>query len=141
MATTSAPAPQGQGQKRGRSWEVDVSLEELVSWDVLEQFMQEMPGGGSGDATASLSGLSQTNLGQAAVDEFAALGNSLTDPMQFRGSGVDTSAAALLGSAGLMASGRTAAACEAPPLGGGGSSATAHTSTSATKQNDVTPAT
>ena len=52
--------------------EVDVSLEELVSWDVLEQFMQEMPGGSG--ALASLSGLSQTNLGQAAVDEFAALG-------------------------------------------------------------------
>ena len=30
-------------QKRTRSWEVDVSLEELVSWDVLDQFMGDMP--------------------------------------------------------------------------------------------------
>ena len=30
-------------QKRTRSWEVDVTLEELVSWDVLDQFMGDMP--------------------------------------------------------------------------------------------------
>ena len=29
--------------KRLRSWDVDVSLDELVEWDALEQFMQEMP--------------------------------------------------------------------------------------------------
>lgn len=33
----------GLPQKRSRSWEVDVSLEELVSWDVLDQFMGDMP--------------------------------------------------------------------------------------------------
>eukprot|EP00321_Phaeocystis_globosa_P004004 CAMPEP_0118819368 /NCGR_PEP_ID=MMETSP1162-20130426/6892_1 /TAXON_ID=33656 /ORGANISM="Phaeocystis Sp, Strain CCMP2710" /LENGTH=272 /DNA_ID=CAMNT_0006749653 /DNA_START=102 /DNA_END=917 /DNA_ORIENTATION=- len=33
----------GRERKRTRSWEVDVSLEELVSWDVLDQFMGDMP--------------------------------------------------------------------------------------------------
>ena len=29
------------GQKRTRSWDVDVSLDELIEWDVLEQFMHD----------------------------------------------------------------------------------------------------
>ena len=33
----------GASSKRSRSWEVDVSLDELVEWDALEQFMQDMP--------------------------------------------------------------------------------------------------
>ena len=36
--------------KRSRSWEVDVSLDELVEWEALEQFMQDIP---STDQTTS----------------------------------------------------------------------------------------
>eukprot|EP00304_Pavlova_gyrans_P007701 CAMPEP_0206048958 /NCGR_PEP_ID=MMETSP1466-20131121/25560_1 /ASSEMBLY_ACC=CAM_ASM_001126 /TAXON_ID=44452 /ORGANISM="Pavlova gyrans, Strain CCMP608" /LENGTH=59 /DNA_ID=CAMNT_0053424037 /DNA_START=125 /DNA_END=301 /DNA_ORIENTATION=- len=48
MSTTEdpqQPADAGSGSfKRARTaWDVDVSLEKLVSWDVLEQFMQEFP--------------------------------------------------------------------------------------------------
>lgn len=44
MAAAASSSAANTGQKRARSsWEVDVSLEELVSWDVLEQFMQDMP--------------------------------------------------------------------------------------------------
>ena len=36
--------PAARGDKRLRSWDVDVSLDELVEWDALEQFMSDMPG-------------------------------------------------------------------------------------------------
>eukprot|EP00306_Pavlova_sp_CCMP459_P015350 CAMPEP_0185198550 /NCGR_PEP_ID=MMETSP1140-20130426/43144_1 /TAXON_ID=298111 /ORGANISM="Pavlova sp., Strain CCMP459" /LENGTH=84 /DNA_ID=CAMNT_0027765759 /DNA_START=93 /DNA_END=344 /DNA_ORIENTATION=- len=64
MSTTEEPQQPADagtgGLKRPRTaWEVDVSLEKLVSWDVLEQFMQEFPdensllGGGPAAAATS----------------------------------------------------------------------------------------
>jgi SHAQKYF class myb-like DNA-binding protein len=64
MAATSLPIPPraAPGTKRPRTWDVDVSLDELVSWDVLEQFMQDIPSGpptaehGLGDSLLGASG-------------------------------------------------------------------------------------
>ena len=47
-------------QKRSRSWEVDVTLEELVSWDVLDQFMGDMPTDPAHPDQASSSGVAPT---------------------------------------------------------------------------------
>ena len=41
----TAPTLRGSRDKRSRSWDVDVSLDELVEWDALEQFMQDVPEG------------------------------------------------------------------------------------------------
>lgn len=40
---SSSSASGGGSSKRLRSWDIDVSLDELVSWDMLDQFMQEIP--------------------------------------------------------------------------------------------------
>merc|ERR1719446_1885080 len=46
--------------KRGRGWDVDLPLEELVSWEVLEQFIHEIPGEGPSMVGPSMSdGLNQ----------------------------------------------------------------------------------
>ena len=39
----------GLAMKRGRSWDIDCSLEELVSWDVLDQFMNDPSSAEGGD--------------------------------------------------------------------------------------------
>ena len=41
--TTSATSSLNLGGKRTRSWEVDVSLDDLVEWDALETFMSDLP--------------------------------------------------------------------------------------------------
>lgn len=45
MAATSWPMqPRTEpGAKRPRTWDVDITIDELVSWDVLEQFMHDIP--------------------------------------------------------------------------------------------------
>ena len=40
------------GTKRHRSWEVDVSLDELVEWDALEQFMADIPAADGAESSA-----------------------------------------------------------------------------------------
>ncbi|KAL1495545.1 hypothetical protein AB1Y20_016908 [Prymnesium parvum] len=106
-ATMLEPAAQSQGQKRGRSWEVDISLEELVSSDVLEMFMQEIPGGGGGEWLGSgLSG--DVGLGHLSADSFG-LGVPSSDALLLRGGdGSSLGAAMRAGSyvpSGAMSSG------------------------------------
>ena len=62
----------GRGDKRLRSWDVDVSLDELVEWDALEQFMSEMPGGSS-EASASRPASGVPRVGSSDLS-FGALG-------------------------------------------------------------------
>ena len=53
-------AGRGAAAKRGRGWDVDLPLEELVSWEVLEQFIHEIPGEGPSMVGPSMSdGLNQ----------------------------------------------------------------------------------
>ncbi|KAL3910548.1 MAG: hypothetical protein SGPRY_009013 [Prymnesium sp.] len=89
MATAAASVAASQGQKRPRSWDVDISLEELVSWDVLEQFMQEIPGGPGEPMPPG--GQTDFALGQT-VDHMGGLApiTSSTDPLMLRStSGLD----------------------------------------------------
>jgi len=68
-AQTTRPA-----SKRHRNWDVDVSLEELVSWDVLEQFMQDIPGD-----HAAEHGLGEGTLGSEMTPHTAATQPKLED--------------------------------------------------------------
>uniref|UniRef100_A0A7S0J772 HTH myb-type domain-containing protein n=1 Tax=Calcidiscus leptoporus TaxID=127549 RepID=A0A7S0J772_9EUKA len=69
-ASEAAHAREGSGAshagKRARSWDVDVSLEELVSWDVLEQFMQDIPSEPAGIEQSPLEAIDGRDLSPSA---------------------------------------------------------------------------
>jgi hypothetical protein len=53
--------------KRSRSWDVDVSLDELVEWDALEQFMSDMPGAEGAARPSSGRALSGADIPLSAI--------------------------------------------------------------------------
>lgn len=57
---TSGSASAGSSSKRMRSWDIDVSLDELVSWDMLDQFMQDMPFDAGGPTTSASEKVSES---------------------------------------------------------------------------------
>ena len=65
----------GSRDKRLRSWDVDVSLDELVEWDALEQFMSDMPGDhASGRPASGVSRHGSTDLSLSALGARGGLG-------------------------------------------------------------------